>query len=81
MIFLRKLISFPLVLLVRSYQLFISPLFPSSCRYVPTCSTYMIEAIKVWGPFKGLWLGLKRLSRCHPGGGCGHDPVPEKKLS
>lgn len=60
---------------VRFYQLSISPLFPNSCRYTPTCSAYMIEAIKKYGPLKGGLMGLKRLSRCHPWGGHGHDPV------
>jgi hypothetical protein len=62
--------------LIRFYQLSISPLFPNSCRYTPTCSAYMTEAIKKHGPLKGGWLGLKRIARCHPWGGHGHDPVP-----
>ncbi|MFM7566612.1 MAG: membrane protein insertion efficiency factor YidD [Flavobacteriales bacterium] len=73
-----KILGFPLIGLVRIYQWIISPLFPPSCRYTPTCSSYMIEAIQVWGPIKGLWLGLKRISRCHPKGGHGYDPVPQK---
>ncbi len=60
------------------YQIFISPLLPKSCRYEPTCSAYMIEAIKIWGPFKGLFLGIKRILSCRPGGGCGYDPVPKR---
>ena len=60
------------------YQLFLSPLLPKSCRYEPTCSSYTIEAIKVWGPFKGTFLGAKRIISCRPGGGCGLDPVPKK---
>jgi putative membrane protein insertion efficiency factor len=78
--FLNKVLSFPLVLMVRFYQLTISPLLPPACRYTPTCSSYMIEALKVWGPFKGLWLGMKRISSCRPGGGHGYDPVPTKNL-
>ena len=62
---------------VKIYQWIISPLFPAACRYNPTCSNYMIQAIKEWGPFKGTWMGLKRISTCHPWGGHGHDPVPE----
>lgn len=58
------------------YKGAISPLFPPKCRYVPTCSDYGIEAINKYGPFKGLWLTLKRLITCHPWGGHGHDPVP-----
>jgi len=66
------------IILVRFYQYAISPLFPSSCRYTPTCSTYMIDAIKEWGTIKGVWLGLKRIGRCRPGAPWGHDPVPKK---
>ena len=75
---LYSILSFPLILLVKMYQLFISPFLPKSCRYEPTCSAYMIEAIKIWGPFKGLFLGIKRIVSCRPGGGCGHDPVPKR---
>lgn len=64
--------------MVRFYQGAISPLFPAACRYYPTCSNYMIEAVKIHGPFKGTWLGIKRISRCHPWGGHGMDPVPPK---
>ncbi|MCM1532061.1 MAG: membrane protein insertion efficiency factor YidD [Bacteroides sp.] len=63
-------------LLVRFYQVCISPLFPPSCRFTPTCSEYALQALKKYGPFKGGWLTLKRLSRCHPWGGSGYDPVP-----
>ncbi|MFM7667702.1 MAG: membrane protein insertion efficiency factor YidD [Bacteroidota bacterium] len=76
--YLKYVVVFPLIALVRLYQLIISPLFPPSCRYTPTCSQYMIEALKIWGPFKGLWLGIKRIASCRPGGGHGNDPVPEK---
>ena len=62
--------------LVRFYQLCISPLFPPSCRYTPTCSEYAMQALRKYGPFKGLWLAVKRLARCHPWGGSGYDPVP-----
>ena len=65
--------------LVRFYQLAISPLFPPSCRYTPTCSQYMIEAIQVHGPLRGGWMGLRRIGRCHPWGGHGYDPVPKKQ--
>jgi putative membrane protein insertion efficiency factor len=66
---------------VKLYQWVISPILPNACRYDPTCSQYMLEALKVHGPIKGLWLGTKRISRCHPWGGFGYDPVPEKKHS
>jgi len=54
----------------------ISPIFPSSCRYAPTCSSYAKEAITKYGAFKGGWLAIKRISSCHPWGGSGFDPVP-----
>lgn len=62
--------------LVYIYKWIISPFFPNACRYSPTCSTYMIESIQKYGALKGSWLGMKRISRCHPWGGHGHDPVP-----
>jgi putative membrane protein insertion efficiency factor len=72
------ILAFPLILLVRIYQLILSPLMPPVCRFQPTCSHYMIESLKVWGPLKGTYLGVKRIMRCHPWGGHGHDPVPPK---
>lgn len=71
-----KILTFPFILLIKIYQLIISPLFPSSCRYTPTCSHYTLEALKKFGLFKGGWLGVKRIFRCHPWGGSGYDPVP-----
>ncbi|RMG28838.1 MAG: membrane protein insertion efficiency factor YidD [Bacteroidetes bacterium] len=64
------------IFLIRFYQGAISPFFPAACRYTPTCSEYSIQAIRKYGPIKGSWLGLKRILRCHPWGGHGHDPVP-----
>jgi putative membrane protein insertion efficiency factor len=61
---------------VRLYQGALSPYLPNSCRYTPTCSQYMIEAVQKYGALKGGQLGLKRLARCHPWGGSGYDPVP-----
>ncbi|WP_151703473.1 membrane protein insertion efficiency factor YidD [Nitrincola alkalilacustris] len=75
---IRGLISRFFILLVKFYQYFISPLIPPSCRFYPSCSSYMIEAIQVHGPFKGLWLGLRRVSRCHPWSEGGIDPVPPR---
>ena len=62
---------------LRFYKRWISPLLPSACRFHPTCSVYMMQAIEMHGPLRGVWLGVKRLGRCHPfhEGGC--DPVPE----
>ncbi|GIK22558.1 MAG: putative membrane protein insertion efficiency factor [Ignavibacteriota bacterium] len=71
-----QILAVPFILLIKIYQLFISPLFPSSCRYTPTCSHYTAEALKKYGLFKGGWLGIKRILRCHPWGGSGYDPVP-----
>jgi hypothetical protein len=66
------------VFLIRIYQKIISPLFPGSCRYSPTCSQYNIEAIQKFGIFKGVYLGFCRIIKCNPWGGSGYDPVPEK---
>jgi len=74
-----KYLGYPIILLIRTYQIVLSPLLGSNCRYQPTCSSYMIGAIEEWGPFKGTWLGLKRIGRCHPWGDHGPDPVPTKK--
>lgn len=62
--------------LIKLYQNLLSPLLGAQCRYTPTCSQYGIEAIKKYGAFKGGWLTLKRIGRCNPWGGHGHDPVP-----
>jgi uncharacterized protein len=64
------------MLLIRIYQLVISPWLPSACRYTPTCSRYGMEAIRKYGAFKGGYLAAKRILSCHPWGGHGHDPVP-----
>ncbi|RZK72525.1 MAG: membrane protein insertion efficiency factor YidD [Pedobacter sp.] len=64
------------LILIKAYQWLLSPLLGASCRFTPTCSQYGIEAIKKYGPFKGGWLTLKRIGRCHPWGSHGHDPVP-----
>jgi putative membrane protein insertion efficiency factor len=65
-----------LVLVIRGYQLWISPLFPASCRYYPTCSAYAVEAIEKYGAFSGSWLAIRRITRCHPFRPGGYDPVP-----
>jgi putative membrane protein insertion efficiency factor len=74
-----KVLTAPLIFFVRIYQWVISPIFPPSCRYTPTCSAYMVEALQTWGPIKGTYLGLKRISSCHPRGGFGYDPVPKRE--
>jgi uncharacterized protein len=79
--FLKTGLEKILIALVRFYQYAISPYFPDSCRYDPTCSQYMVEAIKEWGVLKGTWLGIKRIGRCHPWGKVGYDPIPKKSSS
>ncbi|MFN5259181.1 MAG: membrane protein insertion efficiency factor YidD [Bacteroidota bacterium] len=70
------MVSGLLMALIRGYQYLLSPLLPDSCRFVPTCSQYGVEALKKHGPAKGFWLTAKRIFRCHPWGGSGYDPVP-----
>lgn len=67
-----------LILLVRVYQVTLSPLIGSCCRFEPSCSAYCIQAIEKHGALRGLWLGLRRLGRCHPFHAGGLDPVPDK---
>ncbi len=73
-----KFMGFFLIFPIKIYQWIISPMFPPTCRYTPTCSHYAIDAIREWGPFKGSYLALKRIGSCHPKGGSGFDPVPKK---
>lgn len=72
----RCALSGLLILPIRFYQLCISPMFPASCRFTPTCSQYAIEALRKHGPLRGSWLAVRRILRCHPWGGSGYDPVP-----
>lgn len=65
-----------LIGLIKGYRKFISPLFPPTCRFQPTCSQYTLEAIENFGPFQGSWLGIKRILRCHPFHPGGYDPIP-----
>ena len=76
---MNKLLKLIFLLPIRFYQSAISPHIGQRCRFQPTCSHYMADAIEEWGPFKGLWLGLKRLFKCHPWGPSGYDPVPKRK--
>ena len=73
---MKKLIRKIFLLPVYFYRYCISPYTPPSCRYTPTCSQYMVEAVMKYGIFKGTWLGIKRILRCNPWGGSGYDPVP-----
>ncbi|HSR37650.1 MAG TPA: membrane protein insertion efficiency factor YidD [Phnomibacter sp.] len=72
----KQVLAFPFILIIRFYQLVISPWLGPKCRYTPTCSQYALEAFRKYGPFKGFWLSIKRISSCHPWGGHGYDPVP-----
>ena len=74
---LSKILSAPFILLIKFYQVCISPLKRTpTCRFTPTCSQYALEAFRKYGPAKGFWLSFKRIIRCHPWGGSGYDPVP-----
>lgn len=69
-------LAWPLVAMIRIYQYAISPLLGSSCRFHPSCSAYAVESLQKHGPFKGIWLAVRRIGRCHPWHPGGHDPVP-----
>jgi hypothetical protein len=73
---MRRIASAFFLALIRAYQLLLSPWLGAKCRFTPSCSAYGMEAIRKWGPWKGGWLALRRISRCRPGGGHGWDPVP-----
>ena len=77
---LNKIIIFPLLIIIKVYQLLISPILRSNCRFLPTCSEYAIESLKSHGLIKGIILTIKRIARCHPWGGHGYDPIPSKNL-
>ncbi|MDR0973510.1 MAG: membrane protein insertion efficiency factor YidD [Prevotellaceae bacterium] len=72
----NRIFSWLLMFPIHLYRRILSPLLPATCRYTPTCSQYAIEAIRKYGAFKGLYLAIRRILRCHPWGGCGYDPVP-----
>ncbi len=73
---LLKILSYPFIAIIKVYQFGISPMLGPKCRFTPTCSQYAVEALKKHGVIKGTWLAAKRISKCHPGGGSGYDPVP-----
>jgi hypothetical protein len=74
-----KVLGWILLIPVYFYKYAISPFTPASCRHVPTCSEYAVQAIKIHGPFKGFMIAARRISKCHPWGTHGYDPVPPKK--
>lgn len=73
---IQSLLNKLLIGIIRFYQAALSPILPSTCRYVPTCSQYGLEALQKYGPLKGSWLTIKRILSCNPFGGHGYDPVP-----
>ena len=77
---MRGILMFPFVFLIKIYQFLISPIIGKNCRFNPTCSNYALEALKKHGLILGMYYSIIRISKCHPWGGSGHDPVPSKKL-
>ena len=76
---MRGILIFPFVFLIKIYQFLISPIIGKNCRFNPTCSNYALEALKKHGLILGMYYSIIRISKCHPWGGSGHDPVPSKK--
>ena len=78
-----KIINWLIISLIKFYKFFLSPLFGQNCRFLPSCSEYFIECLETYGPIKGLYLGFKRIAKCHPvkilGGSSGIDLVPKKE--
>ena len=77
--FLSMILSYFLKALITVYKYVISPLLGPKCRFLPTCSSYAMESIEIYGPLRGGWLATKRILRCHPWGDSGYDPVPQNK--
>ena len=77
--YINKILTFVLLLFVKAYQLFISPLLPKTCRHLPTCSEYTVEAIKTLGPLRGSLKSIVRILKCNPLGSHGYDPVIKRK--
>tara|TARA_B100001173_G_scaffold267684_1_gene243730 strand:- start:270 stop:512 length:243 start_codon:yes stop_codon:yes gene_type:complete len=75
---LNKIVTFPLIFLIRGYQIIISPMIGSNCRFMPTCSEYAMESLRTHGLIKGIFLTIKRVGKCHPWGSHGYDPIPRK---
>ena len=79
--YVNLVIKSVMIFMIRIYQRCISPLFPPTCRFYPTCSAYVIQALEKHGVLKGSYLGIKRILKCHPGNPGGYDPVPEVDTS
>lgn len=73
---MSRIVADLMVVLIRAYQRLVSPLLPRVCRFVPSCSEYAVQAIRAYGPLRGTWLAVRRISRCHPFHPGGFDPVP-----
>ena len=74
----NRIFIYPIIALIKIYQLIISPILGQNCRYLPTCSEYTILCLKEFGIIKGVFLSFKRISKCHPWGSHGYDPIPNK---
>ena len=75
----NKILIYPLIFIIKIYQLIFSPLIGKNCRYLPTCSEYAIESLKSHGLLRGSFFAMRRISKCHPFGGHGFDPTPKRK--
>lgn len=73
---MKRILIFPLIITIKFYQFFISPLLGLNCRFNPTCSNYCMSSLQKHGLIKGVYLSILRISKCHPRGGSGYDPVP-----
>jgi len=77
---LNNVIIFPLLIIIKAYQIILSPILGNNCRFLPTCSEYSIESLKAYGLIKGIFLTVKRIGKCHPWGSHGYDPLPSKSI-
>ena len=75
----NKIFIYPLIFIIKIYQFIISPLIGQNCRYLPTCSEYAIESLKLHGLLRGSFFAIRRILKCHPFGGHGFDPIPKRK--
>ena len=75
----NKIFIYPLVFIIKIYQFIVSPLIGQNCRYLPTCSEYAIESLKLHGLLRGSFFAIRRILKCHPFGGHGFDPIPKRK--